>query len=150
MAIRFVDRRTNKMKTSSLVAVAAASLLLISAPGVMRAQAPAPGFPPPGFGRFMQQAEPGAGWLGVSISEVTADKAKEMKLSEARGVAIDEVGENSPAAKPASRRATSSPNSTARASRACWNLSASCAKPRLAEPQNSPSGATARANPSPS
>jgi serine protease Do len=99
MAIRFVDGRTDKMKTSSLVAVAAASLLLASAPGVMRAQAPAPGFPLPGLGRFMQHAEPSGGWLGVSISEVTADKAKEMKLPAVRGVAIDEVGENSPAAE---------------------------------------------------
>jgi serine protease Do len=77
--------------------IAAASLL--AAPVMTRAQAPAPGFPPPGFGGFMRPAEQGAGWLGVSISEITAAKAKELKLSEVRGVAIDEVGENSPAAK---------------------------------------------------
>jgi serine protease Do len=81
------------------VAAAASLLLLVSAPVMTRAQAPAPGFPPPGFGGFTRPAEPGAGWLGVSISDVTDAKAKEMKLPEARGVAIDQVSENSPAAK---------------------------------------------------
>lgn len=41
----------------------------------------------------------GSGWLGVSIDEVSADKAKELKLPAARGVLIDEVDEDSPAAK---------------------------------------------------
>jgi len=85
------------MKMNFFAVIAAASLL--AAPVASRAQAPAPGFPPPGFGNFARPAEAGAGWLGVSISEVTADKAKELKLSEARGVAIDQVSENSPAAK---------------------------------------------------
>jgi serine protease Do len=99
MVIRFANRRTKKMKTSSFVVVAAASLLLMSAPGVTRAQAPAPGFPPPGFGGFARPAEPAAGWLGVAISEVTAAKAKDLKVPQAEGAAIDQVGENSPAAK---------------------------------------------------
>jgi serine protease Do len=97
MAISFADRRTRKMKMNFFAVIAAASLL--AAPVMTRAQAPAPGFPPQGFGGFTRPAESGAGWLGVSISEVTADKAKELKLAEARGVAIDQVGENSPAAK---------------------------------------------------
>jgi len=42
-----------------------------------------------------------AGWLGVTISEVTADKAKESKLSTARGVLVEQVDPNSPAAKAA-------------------------------------------------
>ncbi len=84
------------MKTISLMVVAAASLLLMSAPGVTHAQAPGPGFPPPGFAR---PAQPAAGWLGLAISEVTPEKAKDLKLPQAEGVTIDQVGENSPAAK---------------------------------------------------
>jgi serine protease Do len=99
MSLKFADRQIKKTRMSFLVVAAAASLLLISAPVMTRAQAPAPGFPPPGFGGFTRPAESGAGWLGVSISEVTAEKAKELKLSEPRGVAIDQVSENSPAAK---------------------------------------------------
>jgi len=39
------------------------------------------------------------GWLGVSISEVTADKAKELKLPAERGVLLTDVEADSPAAK---------------------------------------------------
>lgn len=99
MSLKFADGQIKKTRMSFLSVAAAASLLLVSAPVMTRAQAPAAGFPPPGFGGFARPAESGAGWLGVSISEVTADKAKELKLSEPRGVAIDQVSENSPAAK---------------------------------------------------
>lgn len=87
------------MKTNSFVVVAAASLLFMSALGVTRAQGPAQGFPPPGFGGFARPAQPAAGWMGLAISEVTPEKAKDLKLPQAEGVAIDQVGENSPAAK---------------------------------------------------
>lgn len=39
------------------------------------------------------------GWLGVEVSEVTADEAKEMKLPETRGVLVSDVVADSPAAK---------------------------------------------------
>ena len=39
------------------------------------------------------------GWLGISVDEITAEKAKELKLPAERGVVIDEIDENSPAAK---------------------------------------------------
>src|SRR3989442_15278466 len=39
------------------------------------------------------------GWLGVTIAEVTADKAKELKLPAARGVILSRVEADSPAAK---------------------------------------------------
>lgn len=39
------------------------------------------------------------GWLGVSVGEVTAEKAKELKLPGERGVILDEVDSDSPAAK---------------------------------------------------
>jgi serine protease Do len=40
-----------------------------------------------------------SGWLGVEISEVTAEKAKELNLPAIRGVLVTEVEANSPAAK---------------------------------------------------
>jgi len=43
--------------------------------------------------------EDGGSWLGVETQEVTAEKAKELKLSAERGVLIGKVLEESPAAK---------------------------------------------------
>ncbi len=40
-----------------------------------------------------------SGWLGIDISEVSAEKAKELKLSETRGVVVGSVEPDSPAAK---------------------------------------------------
>src|SRR2546425_7806227 len=39
------------------------------------------------------------GWLGVTIAEVTADKAKELKLPAARGVILSSLEADGPAAK---------------------------------------------------
>jgi serine protease Do len=39
------------------------------------------------------------GWLGIEIGEVTAEKAKDLKLSTVRGVIVDDVEPDSPAAK---------------------------------------------------
>jgi serine protease Do len=39
------------------------------------------------------------GWLGVEVSEVTADQAKDLKLPETRGVYVSDVVSDSPAAK---------------------------------------------------
>ncbi len=41
----------------------------------------------------------GSGWLGVETHEVTADKAKELKLSAERGVVLGRIVPDSPAAK---------------------------------------------------
>ncbi len=41
----------------------------------------------------------GSGWLGVETHEVTADKAKELKLSAERGVVLGKIVPDSPAAK---------------------------------------------------
>jgi serine protease Do len=43
--------------------------------------------------------EEGSGWLGVEIQEVTADKAKDLKLPGERGVVLGRVVPDSPAAK---------------------------------------------------
>ncbi len=64
----------------------------------------APGMP---FGDFswsddplsLQDAEAEPGWLGVAIEDVSADKAKELKLPAVRGVLIQNVDPNGPAAK---------------------------------------------------
>jgi len=40
-----------------------------------------------------------SGWVGIEISEVTADKAKELKLPSVRGALVIEVEPDSPAAK---------------------------------------------------
>jgi serine protease Do len=45
------------------------------------------------------ESDRGAGWLGVSISEVSADKAKESKLATAQGVLVEQIDPNGPAAK---------------------------------------------------
>lgn len=42
---------------------------------------------------------PEAGWLGVSVDEVTAQKAQELKLPGAFGVLVTSVGADTPAAK---------------------------------------------------
>src|ERR1700734_839341 len=48
---------------------------------------------------FSSVSDEGSGWLGVEIDEVTADKAKDLKLSEVRGVEVVDVEPDSPAAK---------------------------------------------------
>jgi serine protease Do len=48
------------------------------------------------FGSFSDE---GGGWLGVEIGEMTADKAKDLRLSEVRGVEVIDVEPDSPAAK---------------------------------------------------
>ena len=47
----------------------------------------------------MSLADEGGSWLGVETQEVTAEKAKELKLSAERGVVVGKVLEDSPAAK---------------------------------------------------
>jgi serine protease Do len=44
-------------------------------------------------------SDDGSGWLGVEISEVTAEKAKDLKLAGVRGVIVMDVEPDSPAAK---------------------------------------------------
>jgi serine protease Do len=47
---------------------------------------------------FVSSSDEG-GWLGVEIGEVTAEKAKDLKLASVRGVIVDDVEPDSPAAK---------------------------------------------------
>jgi serine protease Do len=44
-------------------------------------------------------SDEGSGWLGVEIDEVTPEKAKDLKLSAARGAIVSEIEPDSPAAK---------------------------------------------------
>jgi serine protease Do len=90
-----------------LTGIALAALLAALIPSGLRAQqqpAPAPPAAPPmpsvpDFGGAAAQIENGPGWLGVAIEEITADKAKELKLPADRGVLLSEVEQDSPAAK---------------------------------------------------
>jgi serine protease Do len=49
-------------------------------------------------GVFVSSSDDG-GWLGVEIGEVTGEKAKNLRLSSTRGVIVDDVEPDSPAAK---------------------------------------------------
>jgi serine protease Do len=48
---------------------------------------------------FTTTTDDGSGWLGVEIGEVTAEKAKDLKLAEPRGVEVIDVEPDGPAAK---------------------------------------------------
>jgi serine protease Do len=48
---------------------------------------------------FTSISDEGSGWLGVEIGELTADKAKDLRLAEVRGVEVIDVEPDSPAAK---------------------------------------------------
>ena len=50
-------------------------------------------------GVFVSGDEDGSGWLGVEIGEVTAEKAKDLKLTAQRGVVVMDVEPDGPAAK---------------------------------------------------
>jgi serine protease Do len=48
---------------------------------------------------FTTTTDDGSGWLGVEIGEVSAEKAKDLRLAEARGVEVIDVEPDGPAAK---------------------------------------------------
>ena len=72
---------------------ASAALLCVSGSMALRAQER----PNPQAIRGMQMPE--TGWLGLSIEEVSAQKAQELRLPGVYGVLVNEVGADSPAAK---------------------------------------------------
>lgn len=51
------------------------------------------------FAQGLLQNDEGTGYLGLEMTEVSADKAKELKLTPARGVLVAEVATDGPAAK---------------------------------------------------
>lgn len=81
----------SKSHLASLVAGAALLLLPASMP-VGAQQAPSPP-------TFREAQMPETGWLGVSIEEVSQQKAQELKLPGIYGVLVMEVGADSPGAK---------------------------------------------------
>src|SRR2546425_19259 len=60
---------------------------------------------------LLNEGDPG--WLGVTIAEVTADKAKELKLPAARGVILSSVEADSPAARAGARHRRRRPERSA-------------------------------------
>jgi serine protease Do len=83
----------------SVVLLAALALAVI--PSRIAAQESGGAFeiPAPPAQDMVFESDRGAGWLGVTISEVSADKAKESKLSTAQGVLVEQIDPNGPAAK---------------------------------------------------
>ncbi len=85
-----------------LFGLALLTIAVVGLPGPSRAATPAQE-PSQGLAQEVVQSmlpdDGERGWLGVSIAEVTADKAKELKLPAVRGVILNEVEANSPAAK---------------------------------------------------
>jgi serine protease Do len=78
-----------------------AALTLAAIPSRIAAQESGGSFviPAPPAQEMVVESDRSAGWLGVTISEVSADKAKESKLSKAQGVLVEQVDPNGPAAK---------------------------------------------------
>ena len=73
----------------------AASAVLLCPSGSMALRAQERPTPPAIRGAQMSET----GWLGLSIEEVSAQKAQELKLPGVYGVLVNEVGADSPAAK---------------------------------------------------
>jgi serine protease Do len=78
-----------------------AAMLALGAASEMWAQpAPAPAPPAPQWEGLLRMTSAGpSSYLGVGVQEVTADRAKTLKLKEEYGVEITRVEENSPASK---------------------------------------------------
>ena len=73
---------------------AGAVLLFVAGSMPATAQQPAPATPP------VREAQiPASGWLGISVDEVSAQKAQELKLPADYGVLVTSVAPNTPAAK---------------------------------------------------
>jgi S1-C subfamily serine protease len=82
-----------------VLALAGALTGIAPAQVVEIAQAPAPAPPPPPAApQFVWIGGPGS-YLGVGVREVSADRVKELKLKEERGVEITAVDSESPASK---------------------------------------------------
>ncbi len=122
MDTKFMEQKIGKNNKlmASLCSAALASMFMVAspAPGISstRAQAATTNpdtrgsqadlFPADGWqgmwGNLAALSAPqftAGGWLGVAISEVTPQKAKELKLDAPHGVIVSQVTENSPAAK---------------------------------------------------
>ena len=103
--------RKHPYVTISAVALLALALAVLASPspGYQAAtppQAPSPPQEPEGAMvmalpdlQDVEMEDGDQGWLGVTIAEVTAEKAKELKLPAERGVMVSEVDAEGPAAK---------------------------------------------------
>jgi len=75
-------------------------LAVLALPWWAMGQAPAPPQPPASFPRMIAlQPIPIRSYLGIGIQEITAERAKSLKLSEEAGVEITRVAPDSPADK---------------------------------------------------
>ncbi|MBY0505248.1 MAG: PDZ domain-containing protein [Bryobacteraceae bacterium] len=82
-------------------------LLTAVAAGSLAAQAPAappvPPVPAMGSARIVQ-VSPGGSYLGIGVQDVDGSRARELKLSEERGVEVTAVEEDSPASRAGLRK----------------------------------------------
>jgi len=67
--------------------------------GTPHAAIPVPGPRPETHRRFMLHGQAGGPWLGVVLTDISAEKAKELKVVGDYGVLVKEVREDTPAAK---------------------------------------------------
>jgi serine protease Do len=72
-------------------------VLSLALPFGALAQAPPAPAPPPATPARLLAAAPGSSYLGIGIQEITAERAKVLKLRDAAGVEITRVGPGSPA-----------------------------------------------------
>ncbi|MBY0372602.1 MAG: PDZ domain-containing protein, partial [Bryobacteraceae bacterium] len=85
-------RRMNGLGMVALTVVA--SSMLMAQP-----QPPQPAAPPAPGPRVQVFAMGGGSYLGIGVRDVEADRAKDLKLKEERGVEITAIEDDSPAAK---------------------------------------------------
>ena len=90
---RLFARRSPLVTRHCLMGVVALSLL---GSGMLQAQK---AVNPPAVGVLALSGGDGQAWLGVQLEEVTADRAREMKLPGEYGAVVTHVNEDSPAAK---------------------------------------------------
>lgn len=92
------------MNRKIVLGVIAAFVILLAAVGVFVAQEPPSPPMPPELPRAAATPRSfffadGGSWLGVRVRDITEEKARELKLSGENGVMVEEVDEDSPAAK---------------------------------------------------
>ncbi len=88
------------MKRKVYMGFSVSTLMLLGAAAIFRGQEPPePPLPPVPPHTQVFSFSDGRGWLGVRLSDLTAEKARELKLPGESGAVVTEVVEDSPAAK---------------------------------------------------
>jgi serine protease Do len=102
LGVGSLGARDDSAKPTALAVVSGdePNVVYFNAEGEDEEEPPAVALRPQRRERFVfRTLEEGGTWLGVRLEEVTAEKAKELKLAGEYGVIVKDVEENSPAAK---------------------------------------------------